>query len=218
MKIFIDTAKLDEIKEAERWGIIDGVTTNPTLLKQAGADLNRNWKDMVIEICKIIDGPVSLEAMSDSAINLYKEGVELFKIHPNVVVKIPMTIEGLAAVRSLNIDDIPTNVTLVFSAEQALLAMKAGATYISPFLGRIDDSGGNSLAVLNDILTIKKRYNYKSKILAASIRSPEMVKQCAILGVDAVTVPFIHLKELSYHPLTDKGLDSFKKDWDYVSK
>jgi len=217
MNIFIDSAKIEEIKEAKSWGIIDGVTTNPTLLKQAEA---KDWKNTVLEICKIVDGPVSVEAVGESAQELIRQGEDMYKIDKNVVVKIPMTIQGLIAARALNSANIPVNVTLVFSAEQALLAMKAGATYISPFLGRIDDatSPGNYKGILNDILTIKKQYNYKSNILAASIRSTLMVKECATFGVDAITVPFKYLKELSHHPLTDKGLDIFKTDWDHVSK
>lgn len=217
MQIFIDTAKIEEIKEAKRWGIIDGVTTNPTLLKKAGS---QNWKEAVLEICRIVDGPVSVEAVGESALEFIEQGQDLYNIHRNIVVKIPMTIEGLIAVKILKKSNIPTNVTLVFSAEQALLAMKAGATYISPFLGRIDDASGpgSYKEVLGDILNIKKQYGYSSNIIAASIRSTLMVKECAKIGADVATVPFAYLKELSRHPLTDKGLDIFKQDWNEVSK
>lgn len=210
MKIFIDSANLSEIKEAVSWGVIDGATTNPTLMaKEKGQSVKKISK----EICQIVPGPVSLEGIKESAEEIIKEARELSKVAKNVIVKIPMTIEGIKAVIKLNKEGIKTNVTLVFSANQALIAAKAGATYVSPFLGRIDDVGQSGFLLIKEIKAIYDNYGFKTQIIAASIRSADHVKQAALVGCHIATVPFKVLKQLFQHPLTDKGISLFQTDW-----
>ncbi len=211
MKIFIDSANLSEIKEAVSWGIIEGATTNPTLMAK---EKGQSVKKISREICQIIPGPVSLEGIKDSADEIVKEARKLAKIAGNVVVKIPMTTEGIKAVIKLNEEGIKTNVTLVFSANQALIAAKAGATYVSPFLGRLDDVGQNGILLIKEIKTIYTNYGFKTQIIAASIRTADHVKQAALVGCHIATVPFKVLKQLFQHPLTERGISLFQSDWD----
>lgn len=210
MKIFLDTANIDEIKEAASLGIIDGVTTNPSLI----AKEKRDFKQTVKEICEIVDGPISAEVMSDISEGMIEEGRELSKIHPNVTIKIPMTVEGLKAVSVLSKENVKTNVTLVFSANQALLASKAGATFVSPFVGRLDDIAHNGMDIISEIKQIFINYGYTTEIIAASIRHPMHVKEAALIGADIATVPFKVLKQMTSHPLTDIGIARFKKDFE----
>lgn len=212
MKIFIDSANLDEIRRAKDYGLMDGVTTNPTLLAKEGGD----WKKKAKEICKFVSGPVSLEVVSMETEGMLKEARELVKFGPNVVIKIPMTLDGLRAVKRLKEQDIPTNVTLIFSANQALLAAKAGANYISPFIGRLDAIGSHGLDLVSHILTIFDQYGFDSEVIVASIRHPEHVLESALLGAHIATIPFSVLPQLAYHPLTDTGIESFLKDWKKV--
>lgn len=214
MRIFIDTANVDQIREANSWGILDGVTTNPTLVAREG----RDFKQVIQEICSIVDGPISAEAVSVEAEGMVKEARELSKIHPNVVVKVPMTAEGLKAVKLLSKEGIKTNVTLVFSANQALLAAKAGATYVSPFIGRLDDISHTGMDLVRDIVTIFDNYGFKTQIIAASIRHPVHVTEAALAGAHVATVPFDILKKMLRHNLTDEGIQRFLKDWEKVPK
>ena len=208
MQIFIDTANVEEIIKANSWGIIDGVTTNPSLIAKSGGD----FKDTVKEIAKIVDGPISAEVLSLDAENMVKEAEQLAKIHKNITVKIPMTAEGLKAVKQLSAKNIKTNVTLVFSANQALLAAKAGATFVSPFIGRLDDMGEDGMQLIADIVEIFRNYAFETKVLAASIRHPMHVVECALLGADVATVPFAVLEKMAKHALTDKGIAKFAED------
>lgn len=210
MKIFIDSANLEEIKTATSWGIVDGVTTNPTLMAK---EKGQKMQDIAKTICKIINGPVSLEGGAQTYEDLIKEGRKFAKIAKNVVVKIPMTIDGLKAVKTLSAEGIKTNVTLVFSVNQALLVGKMGATYVSPFLGRLDDIGQSGIKLLEEIITVYRQYNFPTQIIAASIRHPDHVKQVAMLGCHIATVPFKVLKQLYQHALTEKGIELFLKDW-----
>jgi transaldolase len=214
MRIFIDTANVDQIREANSWGILDGVTTNPTLVAKEG----RDFKQVIQEICSIVDGPISAEAVSVEAEGMVKEARELSKIHSNVVVKVPMTAEGLKAVKLLSKEGIKTNVTLVFSANQALLAAKAGATYVSPFIGRLDDISHTGMDLVRDIVTIFDNYGFKTQIIAASIRHPVHVTEAALAGAHVATVPFDILKKMLRHNLTDEGIQRFLKDWEKVPK
>ena len=214
MKIFIDTANIDEIKEANKWGIIDGVTTNPTLIAREG----RDFVETVREICSIVDGPISAEAVSLESDAIVKEAKELAKIHRNIVVKIPLVPEGLKAVKILSRANIKTNVTLCFSPTQALLAAKAGATYVSPFIGRLDDISHVGIDIIHDIKLIYKNYNFQTQIIVASIRNPLHVLDAAKIGADIATVPYKVLVQLVKHPLTDIGIDRFLKDWEKVPK
>jgi len=214
MKIFIDTANLDEIRELASWGIIDGVTTNPTLVAKSG----RSFKEIVKEIFDIVDGPISLEAVSIKAEDMIKESRNLAKIHKNVVVKIPMTPEGLKAVKVLSKEGIKTNVTLVFSANQALLAAKAGATYVSPFIGRLDDIGQEGMQIIEEIMDIFTNYNIKTEVIVASIRHPIHVIQAARFGAHIATVPPDIIRKMVCHSLTDIGVEKFLKDWGKVKK
>jgi transaldolase len=210
MKFFLDTANLDEIREAADIGLIDGVTTNPSLIaKEAGVDFEQH----IAAICEITKGPVSAEVTSIDFAGMFSEGRKYARIAPNVVVKCPLTIEGLKATRKLSDEGIKVNVTLCFSAAQAILAAKAGAAYISPFIGRLDDIGQNGLELISDIVEIYGNYDWKTEVLAASIRHPIHVIECARLGADVATMPFKVIEQLSKHPLTDKGLDSFLSDW-----
>ena len=214
MKFFIDTANLDEIKTADEWGLVDGVTTNPSLV----AKEKRPFKKLVEEICSVIDGPVSAEAISLDSAGLIAEARELSKIHRNIVVKMPMTLEGLRAVKTVSKEGLRTNVTLVFSPVQALMAAKAGATYVSPFVGRLDDISQTGMDLVSQILDIFENYNFRTEVIVASIRNPVHVLDSALMGAHVATIPFKVLEQLSKHPLTDIGIDRFLKDWEKVPK
>ncbi len=210
MKFFIDTANLDEIREANEMGLIDGVTTNPSLVaKEGDVDFNEH----IAKICSIVKGDVSAEVTALDTAGMLEQGRKLAKIAPNVVVKCPLTLEGLKATRTLTDEGTGVNVTLCFSAAQALLAAKAGAKYISPFIGRLDDVGTNGMQLIQDIVQIYGNYSFKTEVLAASIRHPMHIVDCALVGADVATIPFKVIKQLVKHPLTDKGLDSFLADW-----
>jgi transaldolase len=214
MKIFIDTANLDQIKEINSWGILDGVTTNPTLVAKEGCDFEARVRD----ICQVVDGPISAEAVSMEAEGMIKEARQLSKMHKNIIVKIPMTSEGLKAVKLLSKEGIKTNVTLVFSPNQALLAAKAGATYVSPFVGRLDDISHDGMALVRDIVTIFRNYGFKTQVIAASMRHPVHVTEAALAGAHVATVPYDVLKKMLKHNLTDEGIQKFLKDWEKVPK
>lgn len=213
MRFFIDTANIDEIKEANELGVISGVTTNPSLIAKEGRDLTEAIK----EITSIVDGPISAEVIALDAEGMVKEGEQLAKIHENIVVKIPMTEEGLKATKILSSKGIKTNVTLIFSATQALLASRAGATYVSPFVGRLDDIGENGLNLISDIVEIFTNNNITTEIIVASVRNPIHVLESAKLGVDIATAPLKVIKAMIKHPLTDKGIESFMNDWNNSS-
>ena len=208
MEFFIDTGNIEEINQANEWGIIDGVTTNPSLMAQTG----RSQKEVVKDICHIIDGPVSVEVIATDKKNMIEEGLQLTKIHENVVVKLPLTEAGIAACKVLTEQEVKTNVTLCFSANQALLAAKNGATYISPFVGRIDDIGHNGMELIREIREIYDNYAFPTKILAASIRHSTHVTDAALSGADVATMPYKVIKGLFSHPLTDRGLAAFLAD------
>ncbi|KAF0233132.1 MAG: hypothetical protein FD177_1935 [Desulfovibrionaceae bacterium] len=214
MKFFLDSASLDEIKAAKDMGMLDGVTTNPTLFSREKGD----WHKIAEAICKEVDGPVSLEVVGTTAEEMLKEAKDLVKFGPNVVVKIPMLLEGLKAVRQLKAQAIDVNVTLIFQPLQALMAAKAGATFVSPFVGRIDAIGGDGMAVVEEMVTIFQNYSLETQVLVASIRNPTHIVRAALMGADVCTVPFSVMKELIKHPLTDLGLDAFLKDWGKVEK
>ncbi|MFA5147231.1 MAG: fructose-6-phosphate aldolase [Candidatus Omnitrophota bacterium] len=214
MKLFIDTANIEEIREANALGIVDGVTTNPTLIAREGKDFISTVK----EICAIVDGPISAEVISLKADEMVKEAQQLSKIHKNIVVKIPMTAEGLKATKVLSGDGVKTNLTLCFSPAQALLAAKAGAAYVSPFIGRLDDIGQVGMDLIRDIRTIFSNYGFKTRIIVASVRNPVHVLEAAKLGADIATVPYGVLMALVKHPLTDAGIERFLKDWKSVPK
>lgn len=214
MKFFIDTANLEEIRLADELGLVDGVTTNPSLIARE----KRPFKELITEICSIIDGPVSAEAVSMDSAGLIKEGRELSKIHKNIVVKVPMTLEGLRAVKTLTKEGVKTNVTLVFSPLQALMAAKAGATYVSPFVGRLDDIAQDGMELISQILDIYDNYGFASEVIVASIRNPIHVLDSAVMGAHVATIPFKVLEQLSKHPLTDIGIERFLKDWEKVPK
>lgn len=209
MKIFLDTANIDEIKEINSWGIIEGVTTNPSLIAKEG----RVFEEVIDEISKIVDGPVSAEVVSTEAEGMVKEGRILSKIKENVIIKIPMTEEGLKATSILSKENIKTNVTLIFSASQAILAARAGATYVSPFLGRLDDIGVSSKDLIKEISTIFKNYNIETKIIAASVRNTTHIVDSMLAGADIATVPTKVIKQMVKHPLTDSGLIKFLEDF-----
>lgn len=208
MKIFIDTANVDEIRKAAMLGVLDGVTTNPSLIAKEGRDL----KTVITEICDIVDGPISAEVISLDAENMIKEGRELSSLHKNVVVKIPMCEEGLKAVNVLSKEGIKTNVTLIFSAQQAILAAKAGASYVSPFMGRLDDIGNGGLPVIEDIAQVFDYYGYNTEIISASIRTPMHVLECAKAGSHIATIPYKVIMQMIKHPLTDIGIEKFMED------
>ena len=212
MKLFLDTANIEEIKKANDLGVICGVTTNPSLIAKEG----RNFAEVVQEICRIVDGPISAEVISIEAEGMIREAKELVKIHPNIVIKIPMTGEGLIAVKELAKLDIKTNVTLVFSANQALLASLAGASFVSPFVGRLDDVGQDGMELIKEISLIFFQYVYKTEIIAASIRHPLHVTQAAKAGSHIATIPYKVLIQMLQHPLTDLGIEKFLKDWETV--
>ncbi len=214
MKFFIDTADVNEIREAESLGILDGVTTNPTLISKTG----RPFRETIEEICSIVKGPVSAEVVSIDAEGIIKEGRELAKIAENIVVKVPLIKEGLKAVKVLTSEGIKVNVTLCFSSNQALLAAKAGGTYISPFVGRLDDKGHTGMEVIDEIRTIYDNYGFDTEIIVASIRNPLHVRDAALMGADIATIPFAVFNNIVKHPLTDDGLKQFLADWEKVPK
>ena len=214
MKIFVDTANVDYIREVNDMGVICGVTTNPSLIAKEG----RNFNEVIAEIASIVDGPISgeVKATTVDAEGMIAEGREIAKIHPNMVVKIPMTVEGLKAVKVLNSEGIKTNVTLVFSANQALLAARAGATYVSPFLGRLDDISQPGIDLIRQIAEIFEVAGLDTQIIAASIRNPIHVTDCALAGADIATVPYKVIEQMTKHPLTDQGIEKFQKDYKAV--
>ena len=210
MKFFIDTANIEEIKKAWELGVINGVTTNPSLISKEKTEPVALFK----EICAIVDGPISAEVIGTKADEMVKEAENLVKIHENIVVKIPMIEEGLKAVKRLTAAGIKTNVTLIFSPGQALLAAKAGATYVSPFVGRLDDISHNGMDIVADIQTIYENYDFDTEIIVASIRNPLHVIEAALIGADIATIPYSVIGQLIKHPLTDIGLEKFLKDWE----
>ncbi len=212
MKIFIDSADVSEIRDANDMGVIDGVTTNPSLVAKTG----RKFADVIKEICAIVDGPISAETVTLDAKSIFKEAVELAKIHKNIVVKIPLMTEGLKAVKMCTHEGIKTNVTLCFSANQALLAAKAGATYISPFVGRLDDITHVGMDLIKQICTIYKNYDFSTQVLVASIRTPIHVLDAALIGAHVCTIPHAVIKQLASHPLSDSGIKKFLADWEKV--
>lgn len=214
MKFFIDTANVEEIKKANDMGVICGVTTNPSLIAKEGRDFN----EVIREITEIVDGPISgeVKATTVDAEGMIAEGREIAKIHPNMVVKIPMTAEGLKAVKVLAAEGIKTNVTLIFSANQALLAARAGAAYVSPFLGRLDDISQPGISLIQDIAVIFHNYGFKTEIIAASVRNPIHITDCALAGADIATVPYAVMEQMTKHPLTDQGIEKFQKDYKAV--
>ena len=214
MKFLIDTANVEDIRKANDMGVICGVTTNPSLIAKEGRDFN----EVIKEITTIVDGPISgeVKATTVDAEGMIAEGREIAKIHPNMVVKIPMTVEGLKAVKVLAAEGVKTNVTLIFSANQALLAARAGATYVSPFLGRLDDISQPGIDLIEDIVTIFDNYGLDTEIIAASVRNPIHVTDCALAGADIATVPYKVIEQMTKHPLTDQGIEKFQKDYKAV--
>jgi transaldolase len=209
VKFFIDTANIDEIKEAASLGVLDGVTTNPSLVAKEG----KEFRTLLKEICSLVDGPISAEVIATDYEGMMKEAHSLAKIHKNIVVKIPLIKEGLKAVKTLSDEKIKTNVTLCFSAPQALLAAKAGATFISPFIGRLDDIGQEGMQLIEQIVTIYHNYHFRTQVLVASVRHPLHVIEAALLGADVCTMPFKVIDQLIKHPLTDIGIERFLADW-----
>ncbi len=210
MKFFIDTANLAEIEQGVAMGMVDGVTTNPSLI----AKEDKPFEEIIAAICKIVDGPVSAEVVSTDMAGMIAEAKQLAKIADNIVIKIPMIVEGIKAVKQLSAEGIKTNVTLVFSSAQALLAAKAGATFVSPFVGRLDDIGTPGMELISDIVTIYDNYGYESEIIVASVRSPQHVIESALVGADIATIPLKVITQLAKHPLTDKGMEQFLADWE----
>ncbi len=214
MKFFIDTANIKEIKEAHAMGMVDGVTTNPSLVAKEG----RDFKELITEICSIVDGPISAEVIALDTEGMVREARELAQIHDNIVVKIPMTTDGLKAVRILSDEGIKTNVTLVFSPLQALMAAKAGANFVSPFVGRLDDLSHEGMLLIEQMVEIFANYAFETEIIVASVRNPLHVLESALLGADIATIPFNVLSKLASHPLTDKGIKAFLDDWNKAKK
>ena len=214
MKIFLDTANFEEIKEAATWGILDGVTTNPTLLSKEKED----YKTLLKKICEVVDGPISAEVVSLDPEGMLKEAAELVKIGKNIVIKVPISTEGLKAIRMLSDKGIKTNCTLIFSPIQALLAAKAGASFVSPFVGRLDDASHIGMDIVGQIVTIFQNYDIPTEVLVASIRNPLHVIDAALMGADIATMPFKVLQQLVKHPLTDVGIKNFLADWEKVRK
>jgi len=210
MKFFVDSADLDQIAMLNDVGLVDGVTTNPSIIAKSG----RDFKEVIAEICALVEGPVSAEVTAVKADEMIAEGRSLRKIAPNVCVKLPLTMDGLTACNTLSKEEVPTNVTLCFSANQAILAAKCGATFISPFIGRLDDINIDGLELIEEIRTIYDNFGYETEILAASIRSVNHIKECAIIGADVITSPPDVIRKMADHPLTDKGLAAFLKDWE----
>jgi len=213
VKIFLDTASVDDIREAASWGILDGVTTNPSLVSK---EHGRTFDDILNEIVTITNGPVSAEVVADHSEDMVTQGERLAKVAPNIVVKIPMGVEGLKAIRVLSEKEIATNCTLIFNATQAMLAAKAGATFVSPFLGRLDDIGHDGMELIGQIVTIFDNYAFDTEVLAASIRNPLHVVDAALHGADICTIPFKILQQIVKHPLTDIGIERFNSDWKKV--
>ncbi len=214
MKFFIDTANIDEIKKGLELGMVDGVTTNPSLISKE----QRPFTDILADICALVDGPISAEVISLDADGMVAEGRELAAIHENIVIKVPMIEEGLKAVKRLSAENIKTNVTLIFSSTQALLAAKAGATYVSPFVGRIDDISLDGMELVSDIMTIFANYSLPTEVIVASVRSPQHVAQSALIGADIATIPYKVIAQLAKHPLTDIGMEKFLADWEKRQK
>ena len=214
MKFFIDTADVKEIREAHSLGLVDGVTTNPSLIAKSG----RKFEDVIKEIVGIVDGPISAEVVSLDHDGMIKEALKLAKIHKNIVIKLPMCPEGLKATYTLSAKGIKTNVTLIFTAMQALLAAKAGATYVSPFVGRLDDISQNGMGIIEEIRTIFDNYGFKAEIIVASVRNPIHVLDSALIGADVATIPYSVMMQLAKHPLTDAGIKKFLEDWEKVPK
>jgi transaldolase len=214
MKFFIDTAVVEEIKEAHALGLVDGVTTNPSLVAKSG----RNFVEVIKEITGIVDGPISAEVIALDHEGMIREGEELAGMHPNIIVKVPMTPEGLKATKALHAKGIKVNVTLVFTPVQALLAAKAGAAYVSPFVGRLDDISQDGMNIIEEIRTIFDNYGFDTEIIVASVRNPVHVLNSALIGADIATIPYSVMIQLSKHPLTDAGIDKFLKDWEKVPK
>ena len=214
MKFFIDTANIDEIKKGVDMGLVDGVTTNPSLV----AKEDKPFEEIITEICKIVDGPVSAEVVSLDSSGMIEEAKKLAAINENIVIKIPMILEGIKAVKILTAEGIKTNVTLIFSAVQALLAAKVGATFVSPFVGRLDDIGAPSMDLISDIVGIYDNYGYQSEIIVASVRSPQHVMDAALIGADIATIPLKVITQLAKHPLTDIGMEQFLADWEKRTK
>lgn len=214
MKFFIDTANIAEIREAASLGVLDGVTTNPSLVAKEG----KEFRKLLEEICAIVDGPISAEVISVDFAGIMKEGRELSKIHKNIVVKVPLIKEGLKAVKALKAEGIRTNVTLCFSPTQALVAAKAGAYFISPFIGRLDDISHNGMDLIRQIVTIYRNYKFETQVLVASVRHPLHVVEAAMIGADICTIPFKVIEQLIRHPLTDSGLTKFLEDWNKSQK
>jgi transaldolase len=218
VKFFIDTANVDEIREAASFGIVDGVTTNPTLLAREIKHTGKKPHEILKEICEIVDGPVTGEATSLDAKGIVKEGKELSKIAKNICIKVPMGKEGIKAIRTLTSEGIMTNATLVFSSNQALLVAKAGATFVSPFVGRLDDIGHTGLEVAEEIIAIYENYDFETEVIVASVRHPLHVRDAALMGADVATIPFNVMEKLFKHPLTDVGIQRFLKDWEEARK
>jgi len=214
MKIFIDTANIEQIKEVNSWGILDGVTTNPSLI----AKEKKDFATIVNEICEVVDGPISVEVISLKADGMFAEGMKLAAVNENIVIKVPMTEEGLKATKLLSNEGVAVNMTLIFSANQALLAAKAGARYVSPFVGRLDDVGQDGMTLISDIMDILDNYDFDTEVIVASIRDPVQVTDAARMGAHVATIPFDVLKKMFKHPLTDIGIERFMKDWEKVSK
>ncbi len=216
MKIFIDTANIDEIKEANDFGLIDGVTTNPSLMMKA-AKGGKSFKEIATEILRTVDGPVSLEVVAEESDKMVEQAMKLHALGGNAVIKIPMTLQGLKAMKVLREREIKVNTTLIFNAIQALLAARNGAAFVSPFVGRLDDIGEDGMAIIDQIKTEFTNYGYKTEVLVASIRNPVHVLRSALMGADAVTIPYDVIKKLAMHPKTDEGLNKFLEDWKKVS-
>jgi transaldolase len=214
MKFFLDTANIEEIRNAAEYGLIDGVTTNPSLVSKEG----RAFKDIILEITKIVDGPISAEVVSTDAAGIMREAYELAQLHKNIVVKIPMIKEGMKALKQLSGDGIRTNITLIFNCNQALVAAKLGATYVSPFVGRFDDVSEVGMNLIADLVKIFSNYRFPTQILVASCRNPLHIREAALLGAHVATMPYKVLEQLLKHPLTDIGLERFLKDWEKVPK
>ncbi|MFQ6108540.1 MAG: fructose-6-phosphate aldolase [Candidatus Aminicenantales bacterium] len=214
MKIFLDTANLDQISEAASWGILDGVTTNPTLVSRE----NMKFESLIRKICKIVPGPISVECVASRAEDIIREAQDLARLSENIVVKIPIGVEGLKATKVLSQREIDVNTTLIFSPNQAILAAKAGARYVSPFVGRLDDISHEGMNLVDQILAIYDNYGFETEVIVASIRHPLHVVEAALIGADVATIPFAVLEKMVKHPLTDIGIDRFLKDWSRVRK
>jgi len=214
MKFFLDTANLDEIREVASWGVLNGVTTNPSLV----AKEDMRFEDLIREICAACPGPVSAEAVSEKAPGLIEEGRRLARLAPNIAVKIPITVEGLKAIKVLSAEGIAVNTTLIFSAPQALLAAKAGAKYVSPFIGRLDDIAQEGMGLIEEIVRIFDNFRFECEIIVASVRHPRHIVEASLIGADICTVPFSVMDKLIKHPLTDLGIDRFLKDWGKAKK